>query len=137
MADIAFRYDDSELRSWYGFIKNFPEVKMRMIQSLGKRGRTILKDELLSGQALTLHKFPTNVKGRHTISSKVMKKAEMVRVTSTPVNLWEYGQKYKSGRIVPGRYIITKQLKSKMESRLTTIAKDIEDRILEPETSKV
>ena len=117
-------------------IKIFPDLGGRYLALVGKRSRTLLKEEYLSGQELMLRAFPVGKSGKRTITSDVNKKRTQVKIYSFPVNLFEKGRTLRSGRKEPGKYIITRKLKQAVSGRMGSYITEFETRILEPEIKK-
>jgi hypothetical protein len=117
-------------------VKVFPELNGRFLALIGKRGRTRLKEAYLSGQELNLQKFPTDRKGKNTITSDVNRKRTQVKIYSYPVNLFETGRRLRSGVREPGKFIVTQKLKQDILSRLGTYASEFESKILTPEIKR-
>ena len=114
----------------------FPELNGRFLSLVGKRARTLLKDKYLSGQEITLRKFPTDARGRRTIVSDVNKRRTSVKVYSYPVNLFERGRTLRDGSREAGKFIITKKLKMSVMSGMAGYVREFETRILEPGIKK-
>jgi len=110
-------------------LKKIPELSGRYLSLIGKRARTILKENYLSGQELNLRAFPEDKIGRKTITSDVNKKRDTTRIYSYPVNLFEKGRRLRSGRKEPGKYIITKKLKQEVISGLSSYQREFETAI--------
>ena len=127
----------TNLESIRQLIQIFPELNGRFLSLVGKRGRTILKEEYLYGQDLTLKAFPKDKLGRFTITSDVNRKRTQVKIYSYPVNLFERGRMLRSGRKEPGNFIITRKLKQAIMSRMGSYVNEFEDQILNPEIRKV
>lgn len=117
-------------------IRVFPDLGGRYLALVGKRARTLLKEEYLSGQEITLHAYPTGKSGKTTITSDVNKKRTSVKIYSFPVNLFERGRMLRSGAKEPGKYIITRKLKQAVSSRIAGYTTEFEAKILEPEIKK-
>lgn len=126
----------TNLESIRQLVQIFPELNGRFLSLVGKRGRTILKEEYLSGQDLTLKAFPKDKLGRFTITSDVNRKRTQVKIYSYPVNLFERGRMLRSGRKEPGNFIITRKLKQAVMSRMGSYVNEFEDQILNPELRK-
>lgn len=117
--------------------KIFPELNGRLLALVGKRSRVLLKEKYLSGQELDLRKFPTDKRGRFTVTSNVNKRRTFTKIASYPVNLFERGRGLRSGAREPGRFIITKKLKQDVAARIGSYTSEFERRILEPELNKI
>lgn len=117
-------------------IATFPDLSGRLLALIGKRSRTLLRDRYLSGQELTLRKFPVDRRGRRTITSDVNRARTQVKIYSYPVNLFERGRKLRDGRKESGKYIITRKLKGDVNGRVQGYVREWENRILEQEIKK-
>lgn len=120
-----------DFESFRKFVRAFPELRLRFMSSVGKRGRGILKTELLSGQDLDLSAYPTDSLGRHTISSKVNRRATGVDIRSYPVNLYDGGRTLRSGEAATPTGTITVKLAGMMEARMQSIADAVSASILD------
>ena len=98
--------------------KKLPSINAIYLKIIGKDARTMLKQNYLSGQELNLTKYPTDRNGKHTIASQLNKRKTAVSIYSYPVNLFETGRTLKDGRHEAGKYIITKKLKSDVDSKI-------------------
>jgi hypothetical protein len=130
-ADVVF--SNKEINR---LIKVFPDLNGRLLALFGKRARTVLKKEFLSGQEITLNKFPKNSRGAYTITSDVNKKRTFVKIYSPPVNLFEQGRLLRSGKKEAGKFIITKKLKQVILSRQGTYIREFEGKVLQKEIKK-
>ena len=72
-------------------IKIFPDLAGGFLALVGKRGRTILKEQLLSGQELNVFgDDPNRIRGKSgklLVTSDVNKNRTQVKIYSFPVNL--------------------------------------------------
>ena len=118
-------------------VKQFPSLGGRYLALVGKRSRVLLKEQLLSGQEITLNAYPTDARGRNTITSDVNKKRNQVKIYSYPANLFERGRMLRSGKKERGKYIITKKLKGLVEPKIPNYITEFENRILEPEINNM
>ena len=134
MAGIKFDVS-AETKELHALIKSFPTLQARIFAYIGKRGRLTLKGQLLSGQEIMLRK-DTDIKGRHTITHSVMKKAQGVRFSSYPVNLFERGRTLRSGKREPGKRIITRKFKALVDQNLQKWSNDAMKKIMDPEIKK-
>ena len=100
----------------------FPSFNGRYLALIGKRSRTLLKQQFLSGQELTLRAFPTDSRGRNTITSDVNKRRTQMKLYAYPLNLFELGRRLRSGKKEKGKYIITKKLKGVVENKIPSYA---------------
>ena len=114
----------------------FPSFGGQLLAFFGYKGRTLLKEEFLSGQELTLDVFPRNTRGAYTITSDVNRKRTAVKIYSPPVNLFESGRGLRSGRREPAKRIIRTKLKQAVASRTASYVIEFENRIMNPEIRK-
>jgi len=114
----------------------FPDLNGRFLALAGKRARTVLKEEYLSGQEITLRRSPKYKNGKFTITSDVNKKRTFTKIYSPSVNLFEKGRLLRSGAKEAGKFIITKKLKQNIMSRMDGYTKEFENRILQDEIKK-
>lgn len=109
---VGVQFNVKELQT---LVKAFPSLGAEFLESVGQKSKTYLKEQLLSGQELTLRAYPTDKAGRPTINVvKGPKRARVkkdVKIFSYPVNLFEKGRALPGGGREPGRYIITRKLK--------------------------
>lgn len=125
-----------DLSSLFEIKKMLPSMNGRLLSLIGKRARTILKEQYLSGQELTLNAFPRDKIGRYTITSDVNRNRNAVKIYSYPVNLFEYGRMLRSGKKEPGKHIITRKLKQAVYSGIGSWINEAEKVILEDEIKK-
>jgi len=110
-------------------ILTWPALQHRLESSIGKRARLLLKERLLSGQEINLVAHPRDKKGRYTITSSGVRGGGVV-IRSYPVNLFERGRLLRSGRKEPGKYIITRKLKSLVDAKLQGWVSGFDRRVL-------
>lgn len=104
------------------FGRIFQEVNARALGFIGIHGARILRNEYLRpGKAFDLRSFPKDESGRRTISYSIGRRARHVTISSYPMNLFERGRVLRSGAREQGRYIVTKDFKATMNSRLQGI----------------
>lgn len=118
------------MQSLQSLIKQFPELAGRFLSLVGSRGRTLLKEQYLSGQELELRAFPKDKAGRYTITSNVNKKRDATTIRSYPLNLFEKGRLLRSGETEPGHFILTVKLRNLMMSGMPAYIKYFETAIL-------
>lgn len=107
----------SELKSLNDFIRNFPKEQVSLLSSIAKKGREVLRSDLLSGQALNLKSSEKDIRGRYLIQGRVGKRMS-VNFSAYPVNLFERGRKLKDGSSESPKFIITGAFKNLMVTRL-------------------
>lgn len=127
---------DFNFKGIYQLVSAFPDLRGRLLALIGKRARVRLYEGYLSGQELTLRKYPVDARGRRTITSDVNRARTQVKIYSYPVNLFERGRKLRSGRKEQGKYIITRKLKGDVSGRMQSYINEWESRILEQELRK-
>ncbi len=119
-------------------VKAWPDLTFHLYRTIGKFGRLSLRYKFLAGQELTLRdksKNPTDDLGRWLVSSYVFKQS--VNIASYPVNLFEKGRGLRDGSREPGKYIITRKLKTVVNNDLGKWVKSFELRELQKEFDKV
>ncbi len=136
MAGLEFKFDPKEFGIFDDIRKRFPDFRRQSMGFVGARGKNKLKDDLLSGQEITLHGMKDK-KGKRKISYKVFRYGEAVRFVSYPVNLFEK-KVYGGGKVIgPGKQIITKKFKSIMQNDLQKILNDFDNKVLQKEFDKI
>ena len=113
----------SDMASFNAVAKRFPDIRQHFIRSILKFGRLTLKG-MVSGVGAPVHlrSIPTDKSGKHTLRTRVNRAKTGGTISSYPLNLFENGRTLRSGRAEPGKYIITKKLKSQMDSRMQSVA---------------
>ena len=124
-------------REFQDLVKQFPDFGGRLLALIGKRGRTVLKEDYLSGQEIDLRAFPRDAMGRYTTSSDVNRRRTEVKIYSYPVNLFEKGRRLRSGRKEPAKNIIRGKLKQAVMSRLGSYTNEFERSVLDPEIKRL
>lgn len=122
MSGLRFTLN-AELATFKKFIKLFPESEIRALSSIAKKGRQVLRKDFLNGQALNLKSGDVDKAGKHMISGRIGRRMTIVW-RSYPVNLYERGRKWRSGKKEQGKYIITRKFKNVVQSRLQRWAVD-------------
>ena len=89
MARLIFEYNDRQFDFMRKLVEMFPQIRAQMLGYVGKEGKTNLKTKLLSGQSLNLRKYPEDKRGRRTVGYSINRRADMVSISSYPVNLFE------------------------------------------------
>lgn len=117
--------------------KQIPDFNGRFLALVGKRSRSLLKKQFLSGQEINLTKYPVDSKGRYTVSSDVNRRQTQTKIYSYPVNLFERGRRLRDGSKEAGKYIITKKLKQAVMMNMGGYINEFENRILQGELDKV
>jgi hypothetical protein len=118
-------------------VEIFPQVRAQMLGYVGKEGKTNLKTKLLSGQSLNLRKYPEDKRGRRTVGYSINRRADMVSISSYPVNLFERGRRLRGGKKEPARNIIRGRLKGIMQSDLQRILNEFDNKFLDKEMKKI
>ena len=114
--------------------KSWGGIRAAFMSYIGSQGRIALKMRFLSGQVLDLRKYPKDVKGRHTTSSSVGKKANSASISSYPVNLYEGGNSRINWAPVN---IFSVKLKSLAESQMQKWSNEGEKKIISGAFAKV
>jgi len=125
-----------ELDELIRFIDIFPDLSGRFLALVGKRARTILKRDLLSGQEIDLTAFPVDRLGRFTVASDVNRARNAVKIYSYPANLFEKGRLLRSGRREAGKEIITGKLRRAVSAGMADYINEFENRILTGEIKR-
>lgn len=138
MAGVKFEVETnpSEFLAMRKIAEQFPEIRAQMLGYVGSRGKHILFDSFLSGQELT-YKGLTDSKGRDKTSYTIAKRAIAVKIRSYPANFFEKGRKLRSGSMEPGKFIITRKLKSLMSSQMQNILNDFDRQYLQKKLDKI
>jgi len=137
MARLIFEYNDRQFDFMRKLVEIFPQVRAQMLGYVGKEGKTNLKTKLLSGQSLNLRKYPEDKRGRRTVGYSINRRADMVSVSSYPVNLFERGRRLRGGKKEPARNIIRGRLKGIMQSDLQRILNEFDNKFLDKEMKKI
>lgn len=109
---VEFHLDD--LRT---LAKLFPDIGAGALYHVGLESKILLKKKYLSGQELNL-KDMRDRKNRRTISYSLNKRKTAMNLHSYPLNLFERGRTLRNGKREPGKYIMTKKLKSDVSGSL-------------------
>ncbi len=115
----------------------FPELNGKLLRFIGGKSRKMLKINWLSGNDINLMAYPTDKKGRYTITSDVNRKRTFVKIYSYTMNLFERGRILRDGSKEPGKYTITKKLKMGVMSKTGSYINEYEKEILEPELKRL
>jgi hypothetical protein len=137
MARLIFEYNDRQFDFMRKLVEIFPQVRAQMLGYVGKEGKTNLKTKLLSGQSLNLRKYPEDKRGRRTVGYSINRRADMVSISSYPVNLFERGRRLRGGKKEPARNIIRGRLKGIMQSDLQRILDEFDNKFLDKEMKKI
>lgn len=108
---------EGSLKGFKKFGDDIPGAFVHYLTSLSKKGRMLLRKDLLSGQALNLKSDLKDSRGIHLISGKPTKNFS-ITFASYPTNLYERGRTLRDGKKEPGRYIITRQFKNLLNANL-------------------
>ena len=137
MARLIFEYDNRQFDFMRRLVEMFPQIRAQMLGYVGKEGKDILKTRLLSGQSLDLRKYPYDKSGRRTVGYSINRRADMVSISSYPVNLFERGRRLRGGKKEPARNIIRGRLKGIMQSDLQRILNEFDNKFLDKEMKKI
>jgi len=137
MARLIFEYDNRQFDFMRKLVEIFPQVRAQLLGYVGNEGKRNLKIKLLSGQELNLRKYPEDKRGRRTVGYSINRRADMVSISSYPVNLFERGRRLRSGEKEPARNIIRGRLKGIMQSDLQRILNEFDNKFLEKEMKKI
>lgn len=133
---LVINLDTKELKPLNQFINQFPQKQVASLSMIAKRGRGILRKDLLSGQALKLKSSERDVRGRYLISGKVGAKFS-INFASYPLNLYERGRTLRSGRKEPGRHILLREFKNLLSARLQSLANEAYTRTIQKAVDKL
>jgi len=136
MALLKFEFD-FELDALNNLANQFPDISGGLLSFIGSRARGILYNKYLSGQDLTLTKYPKNTRGAFTVVSDVNKKQDRVKIYSPVVQLFDQPHRLRSGAMSQGTYTITRKLKQDVLMGLAGYAKEYEDRFLQKALDKI
>lgn len=120
---------NSEFKSFRDLIKQFPQLRMAFLSSIGKQGRITLKGALFSRQALDPTKYPKDIAGRFTVSNRI-RKGDKIVFSSYPVNLFERGRTLRNGKKEAPKRIITGKFKAMMEGKLQSLSDRAFNRVI-------
>ncbi len=137
MARLIFEYDNRQFDFMRKLVEMFPQVRAQLLGYVGSEGKRNLKTKLLSGQSLNLRAYPEDKRGRRTVGYSINRRADMVSISSYPVNLFERGRRLRSGEKEPARNIIRGRLKGIMQSDLQRILNEFDNKFLEKEMKKI
>ena len=137
MARLIFEYNDRQFDFMRKLVEMFPQVRAQLLGYVGSEGKRNLKTKLLSGQSLNLRAYPEDKRGRRTVGYSINRRADMVSISSYPVNLFERGRRLRSGKKEPARNIIRGRLKGIMQSDLQRILNEFDSKFLEKEMKKI
>lgn len=118
----------------------FPEIRAEMLGYVGNEGKKLLFNTFFSGAGAELHyknSMMLDRKGRRTVGYSIAKRAEAVKISSYPANLFEKGRKLRSGRQEPGKFIITRKFKTVMDSALGKILNNYDVMYLQKKFDRV
>lgn len=127
---------EKQLSKYKRFGNNIPRTFVRFLSKVAKSGRTILRNELLSGQRLNLKPDEKDDIGRYLVGGKVTKNFS-ITFSSYPLNLFERGRALRNGRKEPGRYILTREFRALMNARMPGISEKALIYTISKETNKV
>jgi len=128
--DVEFKVD-----GFARLLLQMPDLSGGFLAFVGKRARTILKENYLSGQELNVP-GEKDKKGRYLIVSNVNKARTQTKISSYPVNLFEHGRTLRDGSREKGKKIITKGLKNDLNARMQGYASSYEKRFMNKMISK-
>jgi len=137
MATLKFEINKKDFMVIDEMRKLFPELRARTMGHIGSQSKKILKQNFLSGQEIDLRAYPTDKKGKRTISYSIGKNAKHVSISSYPMNLFEKGRMLRSGRKEPGKKVITGKLKQAIMSNLQNMVNEFDKNVWEKELNKI
>jgi len=114
----------------------FPEIRAQMLGYIGTKGKSLLYFNFLRGQELN-YRGETDRRGRKKVSYTITKNATAVKIRSYPANLFEKGRKLRSGRMEPGKFIISRKFKNEMNGGLQGILDNFDRMYLQRKLDKI
>lgn len=73
----------------------YPQALYGVLSQIGFEGRKLMRAGLLSGNPITLRKYPKDKAGKRTINWKILKGIKGVKISSYPLNLYNPRSQYK------------------------------------------
>ena len=137
MARLIFEYDNRQFDFMRKLVEIFPQVRAQLLGYVGNEGKRNLKTKLLSGQSLNLKAYPEDKRGKRTVGYSINRRADVVSISSYPVNLFERGRRLRGGKKEPARNIIRGRLKGIMQSDLQRILNEFDSKFLDKEMKKI
>jgi len=128
---------DFDLAGLNKLATQFPDLSGGLLALVGSRARDTLYNKYLSGQDITLNKYPKNTKGQYTVISDVNKKRDAVKIYSPTMQLFDQPHKLRNGQMSVGKYTITRKLKQDVMAGVAGYAKEFETRFLQKALDKV
>lgn len=129
MASVKFetQYNTAQFHAMRRLANMFPEIRAELLGYVGSKGKRILFDNFLRGRELQyVNSGMVDKLGRRTVNYKVGKRAASVAIRSYPANFFEEGRTLRDGSREQGKFIITRKLKSLMDSKLTGIVDEFD-----------
>ena len=119
--------------------RDFPAFRVRLLSKVGSHGRVTMKGVLMQGDdVFHLLSFPYGESGKkRTVSSKVFRRGNAVRMNSFPVNLYNKGRKLRSGERQQPTLVFDRFVQLMKSRELQRGVDQAEKEILEKEFSKV
>jgi hypothetical protein len=137
MAGLKVTFDDQGMEKFRKFVKSFPELTLRFLSDIGKKGRSAMERDVYGPNTVDLKAYPRDKRGRFTITSKVNRRHTGVDIRSYPANLFEKGRRLRDGSRAPGQFLITGGLKGIMAAKMQLMADESSRSILGKEMNKV
>jgi hypothetical protein len=111
-----------------------PELNGGFLGFVGARSRTLLKQQLLSGQEINVFgagkgKRTKDAIGRNLVNSDVNKTRTETKIYSYPANLFEHGRTLRDGTREQPKEIITVKLKQMVSSNMVSYTNIYEKRM--------
>lgn len=119
---IAYSVDND----FYDFVKIIPELRKRLLAFTSSKAKGILIAEFLSGQEIRLA-AEKDSKGRRTVAyRKANRVGSVYKLSSYTLNLFDRGRRLRSGRMEPGKMVLTQKLPARLNSRIDSILREFE-----------
>ena len=118
------------------FGEKIPNVFVSYLSNIAKHGRNLLRKDLLSGKALNLKGDTTDKIGRNLVNGRVIRDFN-ITFASYPVNLFERGRTLRNGSSEAGKYIITREFKTLLNTRLQGFADHALEKTIKKEIKKI
>jgi len=136
MAFLKMEVDDKGFKELAKLRNLFPELRASTLGYVGHEGKLRLK-KLMISSGLNFKTLNNDSAGRPLVSYSIGRNAAFVKISSYPLNLFENGRMLRSGRKEPGRKIISRKLKSLMESDMQGILNKFDKTILQKDLDKI
>lgn len=144
MATLKFEYHDNEFGIFNEFRKQFPEFRARTLGAIGGEGKDLLYQDFMRGQELDYvsggkidkdsYKDSRNIRA---IYYSIGKRANYVKISSFPMNLFEKGRELRGGGRQPAKNVFKTKFKSRMLANLQGMINRFDKSILQDGLNKI